>query len=230
MATRTPSGVRLCATRSTGRFPRATSRERQDEAWVRGTGRPWHGRHLEETKAKGNDMAPIATMAMHSLKDLLVEQLNELYAAETHSHAVLTKLAFAASSPKLVEALRSHADETKQHTARLERVFGEIGGKPRKLETHGCRGLLEDCTELAGRTKIDPGVRDAALIAVVQRLEHDELAGYGCARTWAGLLGHTAAASELLKTLTEERRFDENLSKIAESLNKLALEPVGSAR
>jgi ferritin-like metal-binding protein YciE len=143
---------------------------------------------------------------------------------------MLTKLAGAASSPKLAEALRAHADETKQHIARLERVFGEIGGKPRKLETHGCKGLLEDCGEIAGRGRIDPHVRDAALIAVVQRLEHDEMAGYGCARTWASLLGHATAASELLKTLTEERRCDENLSRIAETLNKAALEPVGSAR
>ena len=175
-------------------------------------------------------MAPIATTAMHSLKDLLVEQLNELYAAESHSHAVLAKLANAASSPKLAEALRMHADETKQHIARLDRVFGEIGGRPRKLETHGCKGLLEDCTEIAGRSKIDPHVRDAALIAVVQRLEHDEMAGYGCARTWAGLLGYPAVAAELLKTLTEERRCDEKLSQVAESLNKAALEPAGSAR
>lgn len=175
-------------------------------------------------------MAPIATTAMHSLKDLLIEQLNELHAAETHSQAVLAKLAGAASSPKLAEALRAHVEETKQHVARLDRVFGEVGGKPRKLETHGSKGLLEDCSEIAGRTKVDPHVRDAAIIAVVQRLEHDEMAGYGCARTWASLLGHPGAAAELLKTLTEERRCDENLSRIAESLNKAALEPVGSAR
>ena len=167
---------------------------------------------------------------MKSLKDLLIEQINELHASEMHSEPVLAKLAAAAASPKLAEAIRGHIDETKQHLARLDRVFGEIGGKPRKLETHGCKGLLEDCNEIAGRTRIDPHVRDAALIGVVQRLEHDEMAGYGCARTWAGLLGYSAAASELLKTLTEERRCDENLSRIAESLNKAALEPVGSAR
>jgi ferritin-like metal-binding protein YciE len=175
-------------------------------------------------------MAPIASSSMHSLKDLLLEQLHELHAAESHSQSILSKLATAASSPKLVEAIRAHLEETKQHVARLDRVFGELGGKPKKLETHGSKGLLEDCTEIAGRTKIDPHVRDAAIIAVVQRLEHDEMAGYGCARTWASLLGHTSAAAELLKTLTEERRFDENLSRIAESLNKAALEPVGAAR
>ena len=176
-------------------------------------------------------MSPIAsTPTMKSLKDLLVEQINELHAAEVHSESVLAKVAAAAASPKLAEAIRGHIDETKQHLARLDRVFGELGLKPRKTETHGSKGLLEDCTLIAGRGKIEPHVRDAAIIAAMQRLEHDEIAGYGCARTWAGLLGHQTAASELLKTLTEERRFDESLTRIAETLNKSALEPVAMAR
>jgi ferritin-like metal-binding protein YciE len=177
-------------------------------------------------------MSPVATTTttMKSLKDLLTEQIHELHAAETHSEAVLAKVAGAAASPKLAEAIRGHIDETRQHLARLDRVFGELGIKPRKLETHGSRGLLEDCTAIAGRARIEPHVRDAAIIATVQRLEHDEIAGYGCARTWASLLGLSASSSELLKTLTEERRFDEALTRIAESLNKSALEPVAMAR
>ena len=175
-------------------------------------------------------MAPVATSNMQSLRDLLVEQLNELYACEIHSEAVIPKLANAAGSPKLAEAMRSHLAETKQQIARLDRVFGELGSKPRKAETHGSKGILEDCTSIAGRGKIEPHVRDAALSAVMQRLEHDEIAGYGCARTWATILGHQAAAGELLKTLTEERRFDESLSRIAESLNKGAVEPAMTGR
>ena len=176
-------------------------------------------------------MSPVATTpTMKSLRDLLVEQINELYAAETHSETVLSKVAGAAASPKLAEAIRGHIDETKLHLTRLDRVFGELGIKPRKAETHGSKGLLEDCTAIAGRSRIDPHVRDAAIIATMQRLEHDEIAGYGCARTWASLLGLSASSSELLKTLTEERRFDEALTRIAESLNKTALEPVAMAR
>ena len=181
-------------------------------------------------------MSPVATTgSMKSLKDLLIEQINELHASEMHSEPVLTKLAAAAASPKLAEAIRGHIDETKQHLARLDRVFGELGIKPRKpdaqkAETHGSKGLLEDCTSIAGRSKIDPHVRDAAIIGALQRVEHDEIAGYGCARTWASLLGYTTAASELLKTLTEERRFDEGLTRVAETLNKSALEPVAMAR
>jgi len=139
-------------------------------------------------------MSPVATTGtMKSLRDLLVEQLHELYSAEVHSESVLAKLA-------------EHA-----------------------VEPRGSKGLLEDCTSLAGRAKIDPNVRDAAIIAAMQRLEHDEIAGYGCARTWASLLGYPASASELLKTLTEERRFDEGLTRIAESLNRSALEPAAAA-
>jgi len=176
-------------------------------------------------------MSPVATTtSMKSLKDLLIEQVNELYAAETHSETVLAKLAGAAASPKLAESIRAHIDETKQHLGRLDRVFGELGVKPRKIETHGSKGLLEDCTAIAGRARIEPHVRDAAIIAAMQRLEHDEIAGYGCARTWASLIGMPTAASELLKTLTEERRFDEALTRIAETLNKSALEPVAMAR
>ena len=174
--------------------------------------------------------ATATSTTIKSLKDLLVGQLNELYAAEVHSESVLAKVASCVSSPKLAEALRGHLDETKQHLGRLDRVFGELGIKPRKSESHGSKGLLEDCESVAGRGRIEPHVRDAAVIASLQRLEHDEIAGYGCARTWASLLGHATAASELLKTLTEERRFDEALTKIAETLNKSALEPAGSAR
>lgn len=175
-------------------------------------------------------MSPVATTSMNSLKDLLVEQLHELHSEETHSESVLSRLAGAAASQDLADALRAHVTETRQHLARIDRVLGELGAKPRKIETHGAKGILEDCASIAGRTKVEPHVRDAAIIATVQRLEHDEMAGYGCARTWAQLLGHPNAAAELLKSLTEERRFDENLSRIAEKLNRNALEPVASAR
>jgi ferritin-like metal-binding protein YciE len=176
-------------------------------------------------------MSPVATTtSMRSLKDLLIEQVNELHTAEMQSETVLGKLAAASSSPKLADAIRSHIDETKQHMARLDRVFGELGIKPKRAEMHGAKGLLDDCAAIAGRAKIDPHVRDAAIIAAMQRLEHDEIAGYGCARTWASLLGLQASASELLKSLTEERRFDESLSRIAETLNKSALEPMAASR
>lgn len=176
-------------------------------------------------------MPPVSTTgSMKSLKDLLIEQINELYAAETQSETVLAKLAAAAASPKLADAIRTHIDESKLHLSRLDRVFGELGVKPRRIDSHGSKGLMEDCIAVAGRTKIDPHVRDAAIIAALQRLEHDEIAGYGCTKTWASLLGFPTAATELLKTLTEERRFDEGLTRVAETLNRTALEPMAMSR
>ncbi len=171
-----------------------------------------------------------STAGMHSLKDLLIEQLNELYAAEVRSETVIPKLANAAASPRLAEAFRSHLDETKSQIKRLDRVFADIGVKPRKIDNNGTKGLLEDCVAVASCTKTEPHVRDAALIAAMQRIEHDEMAGYGCARTWASLLGYQSASTQLLQTLTEERECDEHLSRIAETLNRNALEPVGAGR
>jgi len=154
-----------------------------------------------------------------------IEQLNELHAAEEHSAEVLPQLAEAASSPELAAIFRVHGKQTGEHVSRLDRVFKELGVKPRpraRAETAAMKGLYDDCMKLA-RSKAEPHVRDAALIAVAQHVEHDEIAGYGCARTWADLLGHESAATELRKTLADERKADTDLTRLAESLNKAAL-------
>ncbi|MFM1822324.1 MAG: hypothetical protein RI967_590 [Planctomycetota bacterium] len=164
-----------------------------------------------------------AAGGVRTLRGLLEEELHQLYAEEIHSEKVLPKLAEAAHAVELANAIRAHAVETKQHVERLDRVFLELGMKPRRSETHGTKGLLEDCVEMTKRTKMEPHVRDAAIIAVMQRIEHDEMAGYGCARTWASLLGHATASSELLKTLVDERRCDEGLTRLAERINESAI-------
>lgn len=87
------------------------------------------------------------------------------------------------------------------------------------------KGLCADCLDLARLARVEPHVRDAAVIAAVQHLQHDEIAGYGCARTWARLLGHRSIAGMLQRTLNEEGRFDARLSRIADALNRAALEP-----
>ena len=134
-------------------------------------------------------------MPLNTMKGLLIDQLNELYAAEKHGAEMLPKLMRAASSPKLAAALRSHADETKEHLSRLESVFEGLGAAPRRVESKGMKGLCQDCMKLADMAKAEPHVRDAALIAVAQHVEHDEIAGYGCARTWARLLGSASGPS-----------------------------------
>jgi ferritin-like metal-binding protein YciE len=87
------------------------------------------------------------------------------------------------------------------------------------------KGLCADCLELARLARVEPHVRDAAVIAAAQRIEHDEMAGYGCARTWAKLLGHRTIASNLQRSLNEEGRFDAKLSRLADAMNRAALEP-----
>lgn len=165
-------------------------------------------------------------MPLNTMKELLIGQLKELHAAERHSREVLPKLAASASDPDLAASLRLQAEETKEQSARLERVFEELGISSRqtgRAETKGMKGLAEDAMKLARMTKADSHVRDAALIAVAQHVEHDQIAGYGCARTWARLLGYQSAADQLQKTLQEKRAADANLSTLAESLNKTAL-------
>ena len=165
-------------------------------------------------------------MPLNTMKDLLLDQLNELYAAEKHSLEVLPKLAKAASSPKLAQAFRDHAQESKEHLSRLDTIFDDLGTSartPGRAESKASKGLCQDCLKLASMAKADPAVRDAALIAVAQHVEHDEIAGYGCARTWADLLGHDTIASNLRKTLAEERKADTELTRLAENLNKRAL-------
>ena len=170
-------------------------------------------------------------MPLNTMRDLLIDQLNELHAAERHSLDVLPKLAKAAASPKLARALRDHAEESKEHLSRLNDVFEELGVRvraPERAESMASKGLCRDCLRLAEMKEADPAVRDAALIAVAQHVEHDEIAGYGCARTWAELLGQATIASNLRKTLAEERRSDTDLTRLAESLNKRALAAAAS--
>ncbi|MCL4197975.1 MAG: DUF892 family protein [Phycisphaerales bacterium] len=163
-------------------------------------------------------------MPLKTLRDLLIQQLNELFAAEKHIGQVLPRLASVASSPRLADAFEGYGLETKDHLTRIESVFDEMDLKPRRTEAKGTRGLLEDCMRLANMESAEAHVRDAALIAVAQHVKHDEIAGYGCAKTWARLLGMHDAADLLHKSLMEERNADVELTRIAEELNLEAVE------
>jgi ferritin-like metal-binding protein YciE len=167
-------------------------------------------------------------MALNTMKDLLIDQLDELYAAEKHCLAVLPDMAAAATSPELADAIHRQVAQTTQHVSRLKEVFSELGAIPKQQESKGMKGLLEDCLELAQDTDAEPHVRDAALIAVAQHVKHDEIAGYGCARCWASLIGSPHAAATLEATLREERDADAGLSRIADRINVDAVAPVTS--
>ncbi|MBS0196487.1 MAG: DUF892 family protein [Planctomycetes bacterium] len=165
-------------------------------------------------------------MPLTTMKELLMLELNELYAAEKHGAQVLPELVKAAANPELSSALEEQQRRTNEHVARLESVFTELNAWPRPIsrsESKGMRGLFQDSLRLANLTKAEPHVRDAALISVAQHVLHDEIAGYGCARSWAALLGYDESATRLEKSLEEERTFDIRLTRLAENINKQAL-------
>jgi ferritin-like metal-binding protein YciE len=164
-------------------------------------------------------------MPLQKLQDLLVAQLNELHAGEAAGIEALRTLQGVTSDPRLARALRAHEAESEVHATRLEEVFEELGITPRRGGSQGMKGLCADCLELARLARVEPHVRDAAVIAMAQRIEHDEMAGYGCARTWAKLLGHRTIASVLQRSLNEEGRFDAKLSRLADAMNRAAMEP-----
>ena len=151
-----------------------------------------------------------------SLESLLVEQLQDLYDAEQRLTKALPQMADAAHNPALKTAFTSHLHETQNQVARLERAFQSLG-KPAKSKTcEAMKGLVEEGKEVID-AKGDPDVKDAALIAAAQRVEHYEMAGYGSARSFAQRLGKHDVAKLLQETLDEEGAADKKLTALAES-------------
>lgn len=153
---------------------------------------------------------------LNSLQELLVEEIKDLYDAEHQLTKALPKMAKAATNTQLQNAFNSHLTETEGHIKRLEQVFEALGEKPSRKTCKAMKGLVEEGSE-AIEEDMEPEVKDAALIAAAQRVEHYEMAGYGSARSFAQTLGHSDVAKLLQQTLNEEGAADEKLTKIAES-------------
>jgi ferritin-like metal-binding protein YciE len=151
---------------------------------------------------------------MDSLRDLFVDQLQDLYSAETQLVEALPKLASAASHAELRDAFEQHLAETREHVQRLETIFGQLGETPGGKTCKGMQGLIKEGDEVLA-AQGDPNVIDAALIAAAQRVEHYEIAAYGTAATLAGHLDLGDAADILGQTLDEEETADKLLTKIA---------------
>lgn len=158
----------------------------------------------------------------NSFKDLLVEQIKDLYDAENRLTDALPKMADAANSSQLKQAFQTHLRETEGHVARLEQIFQQINVEPKRETCEAMKGLISE-GETMIKAKGDPDIKDAALIAAAQRVEHYEISGYGTARSFARRLGLTQAANLLQQTLDEEKAADEKLNMIAEgSVNRQA--------
>lgn len=160
--------------------------------------------------------ARIIPVKLDSLKKLYVEELRDLYSAETQITKAMPKVIKAATHPKLKAALEAHLVETQGQIARLKTLFEAHGESPEGKTCNGMKGVLKEGSEMIGEDA-EPEVRDAGLIGAVQRVEHYEMAGYGSVLAYAKLLKDEAGMRLLKETLDEEKAADKKLSKLAES-------------
>jgi len=154
-------------------------------------------------------------MALESLQDLYLEQLRDLHSAERQIIEELPKMIKQTSHPELRQAFELHLRQTEEQLRRLEQIGKKSGQKLTGHKCKGMAGLLEEGAELM-KERADSDVLDAALISAAQRVEHYEMAGYGCARTYARLLGLEDDAQILQRTLDEEGKTDHLLTSLAE--------------
>ena len=155
-------------------------------------------------------------MELKTLEDLYVEELKDLYSAENQILKALPKMIKAATHTKLKRAFTAHERQTRQHAKRLERICRELGKSPKGKKCEGMEGLIKEGASLI-KERPDKDVLDAGLIAAAQHVEHYEMAGYGCVRTYARLLGYESQAQLLQQTLDEEGDTDKLLTVLAES-------------
>jgi ferritin-like metal-binding protein YciE len=171
-------------------------------------------------------MGFLTSTEFNSLDDLLVEQLKDLYDAEHQLVEALPKMADAATSTSLRNAFLDHLNETRNHVTRLEQTFQSMDVLPERETCKAMKGLVSEGSQMID-AKGNPAVRDAALIAAAQRVEHYEMAGYGSARTFAEQLGLADVADLLQSTLDEEEAADEKLTRLA--IQKINVEALGGA-
>jgi ferritin-like metal-binding protein YciE len=155
-------------------------------------------------------------MSLDSLEKLFIEELKDIYNAEKQSLRAVPKMAKAAESPALGHAFTQHLNETQGQQRRLEQIFKELGQTARGKKCKGMEGLIEEGKEMM-EEEGEPQVLDAALISSAQKVEHYEMAAYGCLRTYAELLGYAEAAQLLQQTLQEEEAADKKLTQLGES-------------
>jgi len=156
-------------------------------------------------------------MAEQGLKELYIDELKDLYNAESQLLKALPKMAKAASSEELKDAFEKHLEQTKGHVQRLEEVFEEIDETPKGKTCKAMKGLIEEGLEVL-KADGEDSVIDAGIIVAAQKVEHYEIAGYGSLRTFAQLLGKDRSAELLQQTLDEESEANELLNKLAEDM------------
>lgn len=154
------------------------------------------------------------TMPNAHLHDLFLDEMKDIYSAEKQLTKGLKKMAAAASNPKLKKAFEKHLEQTEAQIERLKKAFESIGVTPRAKKCKAMEGLMKEAEEIMEEFE-DEKVLDAALIAAAQKVEHYEIASYGCLVTYAKLMKHTKAEKLLQETLDEEKETDVLLTVIA---------------
>ena len=160
-------------------------------------------------------------MKLQSMQDLFTYEVQDLYSAEQMIVDALPQMIDAAVAPELKRAFDEHLAQTRQHVERLERIFASMDQSPESRTCEGLEGILDEGKSIirAGslvKSAVDDRVRDAALIGAAQRVEHYEIAAYGCLKTYARWLGMDEAARLAEQTLDDENAADQKLTTIAE--------------
>ena len=156
-----------------------------------------------------------------TLQDLLIDELRDILGAERMAEKALGRLATAATDPGLKEAFVKHRAETEQQIARVGKALEALGKAARGKECKAMVGLVEEGEEMM-EAEGDAHVRDAGLIGAAQRVEHYEIAAYGCAIAHAQQLGLTEVVALLEESVVEEEQADRTLSKLATAINAAA--------
>jgi ferritin-like metal-binding protein YciE len=160
-------------------------------------------------------------MKENTLRELFVDELRDLYDAETRLVKALPKLAKAAELDELRSGFEKHLEQTKEHVERIKQILVSLDEKPSAKKCMGMTGIIQEGEEMMGED-FEGSAMDAALIASAQRAEHYEIAAYGCVLSWAKELGEEVAAELLEKTLGEEKETDAKLTELSEQVNSSA--------
>jgi ferritin-like metal-binding protein YciE len=151
---------------------------------------------------------------MKILQDLFLDELADMYDAEHRLAKALPKMMEAANHDELRAAFNRHLEETEEQVGKLEQVFEMFGRSARPKKCEAVVGLVKEAEEIAAENEGEPTI-DAALISAAQKLEHYEIASYGCLREWAEQLGNNRAAQFLREILDEEKAADAMLTELA---------------
>ena len=152
-------------------------------------------------------------MKLETLRDLYVEQLHDLYSAESQLVEALPKMAKAATNKQLQAGFTAHLAQTKTHVQRLEQIFQQLGQSARGKTCKGMQGIIEEGQEVMSEDG-EEALMDAAIVGAAQRVEHYEMASYAAARTIAERMGNTEIVDLLQQTWDEENEADQKLSEI----------------